>query len=264
MTGAGSGLGRALSQELARRNARVVASDIDLEAAVATVNGLGSATAYAVRCDVTRLDEVERLAAECDRLLGGVDLVINNAGVAVGGLVGEVSIDNWAWIIGINLWGPIHGCHVFAPRLRAQRSGHILNVASTAGLIAAPRLSPYCVTKSGVVALSEALAGELAEYGVGVSVLCPTFFQTNIVNAARVDGDAALLDPARQLMAAAKLQADAVARLALDGVARGDLYIVPHADGRWLWRLKRLHPAGFNRLAVKLLAWRAARSGRAR
>ena len=85
VTGAGSGLGRAFCQELARRGARIVASDIDLDAAVATVNGLGSAIAHAVRCDVARLDEVERLAAECDRLLGGVDLVINNAGVAVGG-----------------------------------------------------------------------------------------------------------------------------------------------------------------------------------
>ncbi len=164
VTGAGSGLGRALCQELAHRGARIVASDIDLDAAVATVNGLGSATAYAVRCDVTHLEEVERLATECDRLLGGVDLVINNAGVAVGGLVGEVSIDNWAWIIGINLWGPIHGCHVFAPRLRAQRSGHILNVASTAGLITSPRLSPYCVTKSAVVALSETLWGSLRSW----------------------------------------------------------------------------------------------------
>jgi NAD(P)-dependent dehydrogenase (short-subunit alcohol dehydrogenase family) len=264
VTGAGSGLGRALCQELARRGARIVVSDIDLDAAAATVSRLGSATAYAVRCDVTQLAEVERLAAECDRLLGGVDLVINNAGVAVGGLVGEVSIDNWAWIIGINLWGPIHGCHVFVPRLRAQRSGHILNVASTAGLITSPGLSPYCVTKSGVVALSETLWAELAEDGVGVSVLCPTFFQTNIVESARVDGDPTLLDPARELMAGARLQADAVARLALDGVARGDLYILPHADGRWLWRLKRLHPAGFNRLATKLLAWRAARSGPAR
>ena len=175
-----------------------------------------------------------------------------------------MSIDNWAWIVGINLWGPIHGCHVFAPRLRAQRSGHILNVASTAGLITSPRLAPYCVTKSGVVALSETLWAELADDGVGVSVLCPTFFQTNIVDAARVDGDRSLLDPARQLMAAAKFQANAVARLALDGVARGDLYILPHADGRWLWRLKRLHPAGFNRLAAKLLAWRTTRAGPAR
>jgi len=104
---------------------------------------------------------------------------------------------------------------------------------------------------------------DLADDGVGVRVLCPTFFQTNIVNAACVDGDPSLLDPARQSMAAAKLQAIAVARFALYGMARGDVYIVPHADGRWLWRLKRLHPAGFNRLGTKLLAWRAGRSGAA-
>jgi NAD(P)-dependent dehydrogenase (short-subunit alcohol dehydrogenase family) len=259
VTGAGSGLGRALCQELARRGARVLASDIDVEGAVGTVAALGSGAAHAVRCDVTKLSEVEQLAIEAERVLGGVDLIINNAGVAVAGPVGEVPIESWRWIVDVNLWGVIYGCHVFVPRLRRQRSGHVLNVASAAGLISSPDLGPYNATKAAVVALSESLYSELLAEGVGVSVLCPTFFQTNIADAGRVYAETEILDMARELMASAKLQADGVARAALDGVARGQLHIVPHADGRWMWRLKRLSPSGFQRLTPKLLAWRTAR-----
>jgi NAD(P)-dependent dehydrogenase (short-subunit alcohol dehydrogenase family) len=259
VTGAGSGLGRALCQELARRGACILASDIDLDAVAKTVGDLGGAAAHPARCDVANLKEVEALAREAERLLGGVDLVINNAGVAVGGSIGDIPIEDWQWVVGVNLWGVIHGCHVFTPRFRAQRRGHILNVASAAGLLSMPKLGPYSATKSAVVALSETLYAELAPDSVGVSVLCPTFFQTNIAEAGRIEGNAELLDTMHQLMASARVQADDVARAALDGVARGELYILPHADGRWLWRLKRLNPGVFQRLTPKLLAWRAAR-----
>jgi NAD(P)-dependent dehydrogenase (short-subunit alcohol dehydrogenase family) len=257
VTGAGGGLGRALCREFVRRGGRVIASDVDLERARATVAALGGAEAHAVACDVTRLADVERLADETDRLLGGVDLVVNNAGVAVGGDVGEVPAVDWRWIVDINLWGPVHGCHVFVPRLRRQGRGHVLNVASAAGLLAAPGMGPYNVTKAGVVALSETLYGELAGTGIGASVLCPTFFQTDIADASRLTGHAELLDMVRAQMAGAKIQADGVARLALDGVARGTLHIVPHPDGRWAWRLKRLAPRFFHAMAPKALAVRA-------
>ena len=257
VTGAGGGLGRALCREIVRRGGRVVASDVDLEAARATVASLAGADAHAVGCDVTRLEAVERLADDVERLLGGVDLVVNNAGVAVGGDVGEVPIPDWRWIVDVNLWGPIHGCHVFVPRLRRQGRGHVLNVASAAGLLAAPGMAPYNVTKSGVVALSESLYGELAGTGVGVSVLCPTFFQTNIANASRLTGAEDRRALANQLMAGARIQADGVARLALDAVARGSLYVLPHPDGRWLWRVKRMAPRFFHTLTPKLLQLRA-------
>ena len=100
--------------------------------------------------------------------------------------VGEASLENWRWIMGINLWGVIHGCHVFAPRLIAQRGGAVLNVASAAGIACAPTMGPYNVTKSGVIALSETLAAELAPHGVGVTVLCPVFFKTNLLENLRV------------------------------------------------------------------------------
>ena len=168
-----------------------------------------------MRCDVARVEEVEALAAAAERALGGVDLVINNAGVAVGGLVGEVPLDDWRWIMGVNLWGVIYGCHVFVPRLRKQGRGHILNVASAAGLLAPPGMAPYNVTKAAVVALSETLRAELRDAGVGVTVLCPTFFRTNIAQSSRaIDGKQRAL--VEKLMARSKIQADDVARLALD------------------------------------------------
>jgi NAD(P)-dependent dehydrogenase (short-subunit alcohol dehydrogenase family) len=258
VTGAGSGLGRAFCVEIARRGGRIVASDLNVEAARATAASLGS-EAHAVACDVTKLEDVERLAAEVDRLFGGVDLVVNNAGVAVGGDVGAVPIADWRWIVDVNLWGPVYGCHVFVPRLRRHGRGHVLNVASAAGLLAAPGMAPYNVTKSAVVALSETLYGELAGTGVGVSVLCPTFFQTNIATTARQTGAEDRIDLVNTLMAAAKIQADGVARAALDAVERGQLYVLPHTDGRWLWKLKRLSPRTFHTLTPKLLALRAGR-----
>ena len=259
VTGAGGGLGRALCVELARRGGRIVASDVDAAAAQATLAHLGDAEAYVVPCDVAQLPQVEHLADEAERRLGGIDLLVNNAGVAAGGRVGEVPITDWEWIVGVNLWGSVYGCHVFVPRLRRQGHGHVLNVASAAGLLAAPMMAPYNVTKSGVVALSETLHAELAGEGIGVSVLCPTFFQTSIAASSRLSGDPAMLAMVTGMMQQARVQADQVARIAIDGVARGDLYILPHRDGRWLWRIKRLHPGFFHRVAPRILAWRSGR-----
>ena len=261
VTGAGSGIGRALCVELAKRGARLVVSDVDPTTAAATVAALAAGTeAHVVPCDVTQLADVEALADAAFRHLGGVDLLVNNAGVAAGGAIGEVPIDDWRWVMGVNLWGPIHGCHAFVPRLRRQGGGHVLNVASAAGLLASPQMGPYNVTKSGVVALSETLFAELRPLGIGVSVLCPTFFQTNIATSSRMSGDLGMRDLAKSLMSSARVQAADVACAALDGVANDELYILPHADGRWFWRLKRLHPALFQSLAQRAFAWRAGRS----
>jgi NAD(P)-dependent dehydrogenase (short-subunit alcohol dehydrogenase family) len=245
--------------ELARRGARLVVSDIDLETARATAKELGPIEAHAVRCDVGRLEQVQALCAEADRLLGGTDLLVNNAGVGGGGRVGEIPVEDWDWLLRIDLWGPIYGCHVFVPRFRQQGSGHILNVASAAGLLSAPMMAPYNVAKAGVIALSETLRGELFDEGIGVTVLCPTFFQTNILNAARGGGEQ-MMEVARKLMADAKLTAADVARMAVDGVESSALYVVPQQDGRWMWRAKRLLPQRFYHLVPRVLKWHQARS----
>jgi NAD(P)-dependent dehydrogenase (short-subunit alcohol dehydrogenase family) len=249
ITGAGGGFGRALALELARRHARLVLSDIDLEAARATTRqatAAGAAAAQAHRCDVRLLVEVEALAAACE---GRLDLVVNNAGVSTGGLVGELSIDDWRWTLDVDLWGVIHGCHVFTPRLRAQGSGHFLNVASAAAFAATPRMAAYNVAKAGVVSLSETLAAELVETGVGVTALCPTFFQSDVVRSGRFTDERT-----RQLaerMMRHGIAVEEVVQAALRAVERGDLYCVPMANGRWIWRLKRLAPALYARLIGK-------------
>lgn len=244
VTGAGSGLGRALCLAVADRKARVVVSDRDRDGAEETarlVRERGS-EAIVVLCDVTKVDEVEGLARAADDAYGGTDLLCNNAGIGSGGPVGEVSIDIWHKTIDVDLYGVIYGCHVFVPRMKKAGGGHILNVASAAALLLAPRMGPYNVAKAGVLALTETLEGELAGTGVGVSVLCPTFFPTNIMR----DGlysSSGMRKFGQKMMERAKMTAGDVARLCIAGVEAGDLHIVPMADGRWLWRLKRVSPA---------------------
>ncbi len=196
--------------------------------------------------DVSKSEEVEKLANEAESRFGGTDLLVNNAGVATSGPMGDVKLTDWEWIVGINLWGVVYGCHHFVPRMRERRSGHIINVASAAGLLCAPGMGPYNVTKAGVVALSETLYGELAPFHVGVTVLCPTFFKTGIVANARgmAEQDRAM---AQKLLDRGKLDAHEVARAALHAADKNHLYAVPMADGRWLWRFKRTAPQSFAR-----------------
>lgn len=251
VTGAGGGLGRAFSLELARRRGRVITADIDLAAAELTAAAVRDAggEAQAVACDVAQLAQVERLVEEAKSAFGGADLVINNAGVAVAGPVAEIPMSDWDWIIGINLMGVVHGCRAFIPHFKAQGGGAILNVASAAGLLCTPQMAPYNVTKAGVVALSETLCAELKEANISVTVLCPTFFQTNIIGASRA-ANPGQLHVAEKLMARAKVQAPEVAQHALASVDAGELFSLPHSDGSWMWRLKRLAPERFYQTLV--------------
>ena len=251
VTGAGSGIGRAFALELARRGGRVVCADVDPVAAKDTVLLVEAAggEGLAVRCDVSDEVEVRDLASMAEDWLGGAPtLVINNAGIGVGGrVVGDSSLDDWHRTIDVNLWGVIHGCHVFVPGLREHGHGGVINVASAAGFTAAPRMAAYNVSKAGVVSLSETLAAELAGSGVAVTVLCPTFVKTNIVANGRIDPAAARL--ANLAMRTTGFSADRVARQTLDAHDRGQLYVVPQLDAQLLWRTKRLLPVPYTRMA---------------
>lgn len=249
ITGAGSGIGAAFATELARRGGRVLCSDIDTGAAESTVAAITAAggSAMATHCDVTRVEDVEELAATAQDWFGGPPtLVINNAGVGAGGtVIGEVSLDDWRWVLDINLWGPIHGCHVFAPILREAGSGGIINVASAAAFGAAPGMAAYNVSKAGVLSLSETLAAELNGTGIGVTALCPTFVKTNIVEAGRITDGATQL--AGRLMRWTGFSPDRVARMCLDTHDRGGLYCMPQLDARFGWHVKRFAPQTYTR-----------------
>jgi NAD(P)-dependent dehydrogenase (short-subunit alcohol dehydrogenase family) len=243
LTGAGSGFGRALALELATRGAHLVVSDVNLAGCAETVHlalDKGAASAVAVRCDVTKVEEVEALSGACE---GEVDLVVNNAGVGSGGRIGELPLASWRWTLEVDLFGVIHGCHVFVPRLRAQGHGHVLNVASAAGLMSMPRMAAYNVAKAGVVALTETLKAELAGTPIGVTALCPTFFKSGLAGAGRFSDDVSR--GFAEKLVGGGIDAEAVAKAALKSVDRDELYSVPMADGRWGWRLKRVAPGLF-------------------
>jgi NAD(P)-dependent dehydrogenase (short-subunit alcohol dehydrogenase family) len=246
VTGAGSGIGRGFALEIARRGGRVVCADIDDTCAKETATLIG-ARALAWHCDVSDADAVAELADGADDWFGGpTDLVVNNAGIGAGGtVIGDLPLDLWRKTIDVNLWGVIHGCHVFAPRMRAQRRGGIINVGSAASFAAAPRMAAYNVSKAAVLALSETLAAELAGTGVAVTVLCPTFVKTNIVNPDLVDETTARL--AMTAMKWTGVSPESVARAALDANDHGRLHVVPQLDAKLIWQTKRLVPATYTR-----------------
>ncbi|VEG52123.1 short-chain dehydrogenase/reductase SDR [Mycolicibacterium aurum] len=252
ITGAGSGIGAAFAAELSRRGGRVVCSDIDLASATATAETIlaNGGRALPLRCDVSDIDEVYRLADEAQSWLGGPPtLVINNAGVGAGGaVIGESALADWKWVLDINLWGPIHGCHVFAPILReADRPAGIINVASAAAFGAAPGMAAYNVSKAGTLSLSETLAAELAGTGINVTVLCPTFVKTGIVGAGRISDHSTQL--ADQLMRWIGFSPERVARTCLDTLDRGGLYCMPQPEARIGWGIKRFTPTVYTRAA---------------
>ncbi|ETZ45838.1 short chain dehydrogenase family protein [Mycobacterium avium MAV_061107_1842] len=255
VTGAGSGIGAAFALELGKRGGTVVCSDIDQAAAQRTADAITEhgAKALAIPCDVSQFGDVQALAEQSQSWFGAPPtLVINNAGVGAGGAaIGDAPLDDWQWTLGINLWGPIHGCHVFTPILRdaapSTAPRGIINVASAAAFGAAPGMAAYNVSKAGVLSLSETLAAELSGTPVRVTVLCPTFVKTNILESGRISEESGEL--AAKLMRWTGFSADKVARICLDAHDRGDLYCMPQLDAQLGWHIKRLAPQAYTRAA---------------
>ena len=249
VTGAGSGIGRSFALELAKRGGAVVCAEIDVAAAEQTceqIRQLGG-KAYAVRCDVGDAEQVQAMAEQAEHLLQhAVSLIINNAGVGLGGKFDELSLDDWRWCLHVNLWGVIHGCHAFVPRFKQQGYGAIVNVASAAAYTAAPEMAAYNVSKAGVLALSETLAAELRRYRIKVNVLCPTLVPTNIIRNGRIPGRySKLADHA--LMNYAFVTSDEVAIETLNRLDRGLLYTTPQIDAKLFWLMKRVSPSLYTR-----------------
>jgi short-subunit dehydrogenase len=245
VTGAGSGIGQSFALELGRRGGTVVCADINLAAAEKTVSLLAElgAKGFAITCDVGVAEQVAELAEQAEQLMQHpVTLVINNAGVGLGGKFDELSLEDWQWVTNVNLWGVIHGCHYFVPKFKKLGYGAIVNVASAAGYTAAPEMTAYNVTKSGVLALSETLSSELKKANIKVNVLCPTLVPTNIIKNGRIPSRySGLADHA--LMNFAMTTSDSVAKLTLNRLDRGKLYTIPQLDAKLFWLMKRASPA---------------------
>ncbi len=242
ITGGASGLGRALAVRWARAGWRVAIGDVNAERGTETLALLaGAAASRYLHCDVTRDDDVEAAADTLWSEWGGVDVVVNNAGVAQAGGIGDVSMDDWRWVIEINLLGVVRGCRTFTPRFRQQGRGHFVNVASMAGLLDVPLMGSYNASKAAVVSLSETLQNELWDDGIGVTLVCPSFFQTNLHETMR-SPDPALRATMQRLLARGPLTADDVADAVYQAVEKRAFHVLPHADGRRTWLLKRFLP----------------------
>lgn len=238
VTGGASGIGRELCLGFARAGARVVVADVDeagMEETAAGVIGAGS-EAIRVRTDVSRLGDVEALADRAFAQWAAVHVLCNNAGVSVHGGLESATHQDWEWVIGVNLWGVIHGIEAFVPRMIARREpAHIVNTASMAGLIASQGLGVYNTTKYAVVGLSETLQKDLRPYDIGVSVLCPMGVATAIQDSGR-NRPAHLRGPARQPtgeidLIGRTLTPAQVATQVLRAILANRLYIITHEEG---------------------------------
>jgi NAD(P)-dependent dehydrogenase (short-subunit alcohol dehydrogenase family) len=239
VTGGASGMGKGIAQALAAEGMRVVIADIDELPLERTAREIG---ATGIPVDVSDWSSMCALARTVEERFGRVHVVCNNAGVGPMGHIAQLTIDDWRWLLGVNLWGVIHGVHAFLPLLRAHADGgHIVNTASIGGLATMPGLGAYSVSKHGVVALSETLAQELAAEGsrVGVTVLCPGPVRTNIKTSSRtrptaLSQDAGLTDVDLEQTDFGRttrwLEPRAVGAIVVAAMRAGDLYAFTHPE----------------------------------
>jgi NAD(P)-dependent dehydrogenase (short-subunit alcohol dehydrogenase family) len=222
VTGAASGLGAALTSAFRARGDEVLATDL---------------AGAELTLDVTSDEDWAAALARVEDRWGGLDVLVNNAGVAGGGRVDVAGLDEWEWIIEINLLGVVRGCRTFVPMLKRQRSGRIVNVASLAGLVHPAGMASYNAVKAGVVALTETLGHELAPYDVRASVVCPSYFRTNLMASLR-GADEALRAVVTQLVETAPLSADDIAAAVLAGIDADEQIILPDPAARAAYDLK--------------------------
>lgn len=278
ITGAASGLGKALARAALDDGARVLLTDQDTEAGELTrlefAERIREAGGDVHRVAFLPLDVRDDVAWDsarewCAREWSGLDVLVNNAGVAAAGPIADIPMADWDWILDINLKGVIRGVRTFVPMFTEQGGGHVVNIASLAGLMNLANMASYNVTKAGVISLSETMRSELEPLGIRTTVVCPSFFRTNLADRMRTT------DPSFEVMArkaiageifpGPKLTADDVARKVLRAVERRRFLLLPHVETRLLWAVKRLAPSPFakamaagNRLMEKRFGTAAA------
>ncbi|MDY6972629.1 MAG: SDR family oxidoreductase [Thermodesulfobacteriota bacterium] len=243
VTGGASGIGRALCEELGKEGTMVVVADVNATGAKQVSSAVSSdgGQAHGTYLDVSQADDVQSLVDETASKHGRLDFMFNNAGIVVMGEVRDMSLEHWIRHVSVNLLGVIHGTTAAYSLMVGQGFGHIVNTASLAGLTSTPTLTPYTATKHAVVGLSTALRAEGVDLGVRVSVVCPGFVQTGMLDAPVLK--ASINELISRLPARAILDPTKAARIILKGVARNRPVIVFPFYARILWWLHRLHPA---------------------
>ena len=241
VTGGASGLGLALATAFLERGDRVIVTDL---AATDARPDSVPADAHYLRLDVRSEEEWQAARAEVEKVWGGLDVLVNNAGIAQGGRIEYLTEDDWRQIVDINLLGVARGCRTFVPMLKAQGHGHLVNTASLAGLVHPPTMSSYTAVKAAVVAISESLRWELEPFGLGVSVICPSFFRTNLASSLNTS-DPAASGFASKLIDRAELDAGQIAAEVMTALDAGEFLILPDPDARKNYRAKRFLPGAY-------------------
>ncbi len=244
VTGGASGLGASLAAAYVASGARVLVGDL-VEPTAADVES--------VHLDVRSDDDWAAARSWVEHHWGGLDVLVNNAGVAGGGRIDVAGMDEWQWITEINLFGVVRGTRTFVPMLKQQRSGHIVNIASLAGLVHPAGMGSYNAVKAGVVAFSETTAHELAEYDVRCSAVCPSYFRTGLVEAMQ-GNDTAVGQVIGGLVASAPLGPDDIAAAVLEGIDRGEELILPDPAARSAYDLKLKDRPAYDRVMRKQAA----------
>jgi NAD(P)-dependent dehydrogenase (short-subunit alcohol dehydrogenase family) len=259
VTGAGSGIGKQTALLLARRGARLFLCDVNEPGLAETeraVRELGREV-LALRVDVSQREPMRAFAEAVHARVEAVDLLVNNAGVGIGGGFLDTSLADWDWIVGINLMGVVHGCHFFVPPMvRRGRGGHVVNLSSAAGYLASAALAAYCTTKFGVLGLSEALRDELQPLGIGVTAICPGIVNTNITRSSPLRGVADTPETRERMVGMYQRRNYGPERVALNilRAVQRNRAVAPITPEAWtMYALKRLSPT--------FTAWLSRRMG---
>ncbi|MEV8377512.1 SDR family oxidoreductase [Kribbella sp. NPDC056861] len=252
VTGGASGLGAALVAQFVAEGHQVLSTDVAAESAAV-------AGAKYRQLNVRDAADWDNAVKWCEENWGGLDILVNNAGIATGGRIDVESLDEWDRVVDINLMGVVRGCRAFVPLFKRQGSGHIVNTASAAGLVHPPMMSSYNTVKAGVVALSETLSHELHPYGVTVSVVCPSFFKTNLGDSIQGD-DAEMASTARRLIEKSPRTADEIAANVITGIKKQQFLIIPDRPALMAWRTKRFARPLYDRQMRKIATRARART----
>jgi NAD(P)-dependent dehydrogenase (short-subunit alcohol dehydrogenase family) len=263
ITGANSGFGKAMAMHFGRTGWRVAVTGRRpdaIQAAARDVRNAGAAEALEMTIDVSKAEHFEAAARRIEEQWGGLDILVNNAGIMDSAKLQDITLEQWRRIVEINFWGVVYGCHAFVPILIRQKSGYVLNMASSAGLFALPEMAHYSVPKAAVIALSETMKAELARYGIGVTVSCPAAFASDILNKEGVDLNRSVtLRSLDKDVQKGRHTSETVAAHAIRSMQRNRLYDIAHDSMEFLWFVKRLMPETIYRLFAWMYAnkkWR--------
>lgn len=243
ITGGASGLGRTLALKWAAQGASVCIGDVHVERGHQTVKEIENAggTGSFVQCDITQQTDVDAAAQHILQLWQGIDIVVNNAGIASAGLLDTESIEQWQTVLDVNLLGMVRVSKKFAPIFRQQGRGYFVNIASQAGLTPIPRMASYNAVKSAVVAFSETMRLELARDNIGVTVVCPTFFKTNLAESLQT-AEPEMHAAVNKYLNRSSLTAEHVAQHIFSAIEKRQFLVTPDKIGRMAFMLKRLLP----------------------